>query len=560
MKTPWWVGLAALMSSTVASATDGDLRRFALVLGSNDGGEERVQLRYAGTDAEAFASVMTDVGGIAPVDVQLLLEPGARDVTRALGDLAERAHRAQRQGHRVEVLIYYSGHSDVNGLLPSGQLVPYSQIRDAVQDLNAEVRVSILDSCASGALIRSKGGVMRSPFLSDASMDVEGEAFLTSSTADEASQESDTIGASFFTHHLVTGLRGAADADEDGLVTLGEVYSYTFRETRRSTEHTRIGPQHPNYAIDLAGQGDFVMTDLRQADSVLVLDSRLDGLLWIEGEDGRLLAEVDKVVGSEVSLSVPSGAYQVLLQSRPDAWVASVRVREGAPTLLVGSDFEPVDGLVDATPRGGLPPDNLPAVTVAPPEPIPEPDAVLPVGIQVVPTVGLGGPTKRLDGFAFDILGGSYHSINGAQMTLGVGIAKHGVNGAQMGLIGVSSGGPVEGLQMGTLYTVANDSLQGMQLTGGVALQRGGSPDIDGGSQIGLVGTYSTGSGMGAQLGGLFNVQRRHRRHHGAVHLLQVWFPAPLHHGPCGLRRLQAERVYPGVGYRRPRAVGPLCL
>ena len=63
-------------------------------------------------------------------------------------------------------------------------------------------------------------------------------AYLTSSSEDEASQESDQIGSSFFTHYLVSGLRGAADASDDDLVTLEEVYRYAREETLTRTAST----------------------------------------------------------------------------------------------------------------------------------------------------------------------------------------------------------------------------------------------------------------------------------------------------------------------------------
>ena len=74
--------------------------------------------------------------------------------------------------------------------------------------------------------------------------EVRGHAYLTSSSADEAAQESDRIGGSFFTHFLVTGLRGAADADSDKRVTLDEAYRFAFDETLARTEAIGGGPQH----------------------------------------------------------------------------------------------------------------------------------------------------------------------------------------------------------------------------------------------------------------------------------------------------------------------------
>ena len=82
------------------------------------------------------------------------------------------------------------------------------------------MRLAVLDSCASGALTRVKGGSFQAPFLVDDANKVKGYAILTSSSADEAAQESDRLQASFFTHSLVSGLRGAADTTGDSRVTL----------------------------------------------------------------------------------------------------------------------------------------------------------------------------------------------------------------------------------------------------------------------------------------------------------------------------------------------------
>jgi len=45
------------------------LRRFALVAGANDGGHDRVTLRYANSDARAMSKVLTQLGGVDPRDV-----------------------------------------------------------------------------------------------------------------------------------------------------------------------------------------------------------------------------------------------------------------------------------------------------------------------------------------------------------------------------------------------------------------------------------------------------------------------------------------------------------
>src|SRR5690606_5609766 len=138
-----------------------------------------------------------------------------------------------------------------------------------IREIPSDVHVAVLDSCASGAFTRIKGGAARAPFLVDASSRVSGYAYISSSSADEAAQESDRIAASYFTHAFTSGLRGAADANRDRRVTLNEAYQFAFAETVARTESSMAGAQHPAYNLHLAGTGDVVMTDLRTTDATL---------------------------------------------------------------------------------------------------------------------------------------------------------------------------------------------------------------------------------------------------------------------------------------------------
>ena len=102
----------------------------------------------------------------------------------------------------------------------------------------------MLDSCFSGNFIRTKGGSREKPFLVDDSSVVQGHAYLSSSSETETSQESDAIQSSYFTQALVTGLRGAADANMDGRVSLNELYYYAFNQTLSQTETASAGPSY----------------------------------------------------------------------------------------------------------------------------------------------------------------------------------------------------------------------------------------------------------------------------------------------------------------------------
>lgn len=333
------------------------LRRFALIVSSNDGGRDRVPLRFADSDGRSMADVLRELGGLRAED--LLLVPNASRAAihasfERLRQMMGTAGAAERGGPRREVVLYYSGHSDEDGLLVRGERVQYRELREWISGTDAEVRIAILDSCASGALIRQKGGTRAASFLGDRSVDARGHAFLTASSADEAAQESERIGAAFFTHYLVSGLRGAADTNRDGLVTLGEAYQFAYQETLHRTEHTSGGPQHPAYDIQLAGIGDLVLTDLRATTSSLVLDDALAGRIRVRDGQGRLVVELQKDAQRPVVLGLAPGAYTVALEQGPGVREARVTVRERASVRVAAAQLGAAT-LQPATARGGEP-------------------------------------------------------------------------------------------------------------------------------------------------------------------------------------------------------------
>jgi hypothetical protein len=162
------------------------------------------------------------------------------------------------------------------------------------------------------------------PFLSDSSNQVSGFAFLSSSSADEDAQESDRIGASFFTYFFVTGLRGAADRNHDGRITLSEAYQFSYEQTLGRTQNTAHGPQHPAYDMHLSGTGDVVITDLRSTESALVLPAALRGRVTVVDKSGRVAVELTKDAGEPLSLALPNQTYSVHVDNDNGEFVATV--------------------------------------------------------------------------------------------------------------------------------------------------------------------------------------------------------------------------------------------
>jgi len=339
------LALVGVLGTPQPARAQGVIERFVLVAGANDGGSDRPELRYAVSDAERFAGVMTDLGGVSPSNAIVLREPKLRELVEALDQLTARVAAARRvaaeTGGRTEVLVYYSGHADEKGILLGEDRYSYQSLRDRLDEIGADVRIAVLDACESGAFMRAKGGRKRPAFLVDASTNIRGHAFLTSSADTESAQESDRIGASFFTHYLVSGLRGAADMSGEGKVTLNEAYQFALTETLGTTLDTKGGAQHPSYDIDMAGTGDVVMTDLRQTTATLVIGEELDGRIYVRNAKQELIVELYKPYGRKVELGLEPGEYEVRVEHERSAMVGKTVVGEGQRVAVDPTGFVP---------------------------------------------------------------------------------------------------------------------------------------------------------------------------------------------------------------------------
>lgn len=498
-----------------------EVRRFALVVGANDGGAERVVLRYAVDDANAVAKVLVEIGGLQDDDRSLLRDPTRQELLAEVQRLSKRIRAARSSGANVQFFFYYSGHSDEKGLLLGSERMEYRALRKAIDAVPADVRLAILDSCASGAFTRLKGGKKRAPFLVGASADVKGHAFLTSSSADETAQESDRVGGSYFTHYFTTGLRGAADADGDRQVTLNEAYEFAFDETLAQTEASRGGAQHAAYDINLTGSGDLVLTDLRHNTARLELSSEIGGRVFVRRAGGELAAELYKPAGSAaVLLALEPGLYQVTIDDGTTLRRANKDVRARGRVVLAASELREIERET-TTARGAAKYKEVRFnVGLLPPLSINGQQAkakkIRDVEIRNTASFSLlWGRSGALDGVAMSV-GGSYvrDLVEGAQLSVLANIAPGKLDGAQLSY-GANIGGSVRGAQLG-LYNHAN-ALAGAQL-GVVNFGR----DVRG-AQVGLanvgrqvhgiqLGLFSFADSADAQIG-LFTGTREHGVH-----------------------------------------------
>lgn len=328
------------------------INRFVVAVSANKGGAGQPVLRYAESDAKSFTKVLKEMGGVLPENVIFVNEPSIKKLQNEFSNLDKKLAKAKENG-RNEVLIYYSGHANEKGLQLGNEIYTWKELRHRIDSLHADVKIAVIDACGSGAITRVKGGRAIPAFIVDKSSDMKGYAFITSSTQDESSQESDKIKGSFFTHSLVSGLRGAGDLSNDGRVTLSEAYQFAFNETLQKTESTIGGVQHPTRDMNLVGTGDVVMTDLRTTSARLDLAENISGRLYIRDTNAELVAELHKKQGQLISLGLPSGHYTVSVQQNSVYKSTSVLLENGKHKKIVAENFKDVSS-EQATFRGDL--------------------------------------------------------------------------------------------------------------------------------------------------------------------------------------------------------------
>lgn len=326
------LALAALLA--LAPAASPPLpHRVAVLVGANQPGPGRRALQHAHHDAEQMAEVLAAVGRFPAGQIHVLRDPAPEEVLALLQRSA-----AQLRAPDSLLYFYYSGHADDESLYPAGKPLSLAAVRAALDGSGAAVRLGIVDACRGGAWTRTKGLVAEAPFEVPVNLGNEGSVLIASSSGLESAHESDALQGSFFTHHFVAGLRGAADKSGNGEVTLSEAFEYAKERTVRDTALVARDPQHPSYAMNLRGRQDLVLAQLATSPSALVLGQENGPLDVIQLESGLTVLELAPG-NRRVRLALRPGRYLVRRTSEKGNFTREVAVAAGGEVAIEEADL-----------------------------------------------------------------------------------------------------------------------------------------------------------------------------------------------------------------------------
>jgi len=209
------------------------------------------QVDYARRDAEAIKAYLVKTLGYDDGRIITLYDEGAGL------DKLQSAFRTKIRNMVVpgksDVFVYYSGHGvpDVNS--KEAYLVPYGFDPDDVENtgyivkdlyqqlgkLRARSVTVAMDSCFSGS--SEKGAIIKniSPVflrVTNPIFEVKNSALFTASSSTQVSSWYHNKKHGLFTYYFLQGLRGKADADKDGRITVKELEEYVVKNVTVQAE------------------------------------------------------------------------------------------------------------------------------------------------------------------------------------------------------------------------------------------------------------------------------------------------------------------------------------
>lgn len=346
-----WKALLCLVCLAGTARADDAIANYAIVVGSNAAGPGQTALRYAEADARRVGQLLVELGGYKPEQVDVVTHPTPDQLRARINALADRLNADLAAGRQSRVFFYYSGHARATALdLGSDELL-LAELRQRLFQLPAKLTIVVLDACQSGAFSRVKGAQPAADFSfnSRQQLDATGVAVLASSTGSELSQESEQLRSSYFTHHLLVGMRGASDTNRDGLVTIDEAYRYAYHQTLLATSETAVGGQHVSLEVDLKGHGEVPLSYPRAGTTHIELPASLEGKTLVEDKRAQtVVAETYKAKGAAVRIAVAPGDYRVLV--RQGTTLARCEVAAGSVVDLSSCTRE---AFVESTAKGG---------------------------------------------------------------------------------------------------------------------------------------------------------------------------------------------------------------
>lgn len=201
-------------------------------------------LKYSDDDAwRMYAFLKSPEGGALPDEqIRILID---EDATREKILDNIRSTFAKADDNDV-VLLYMSGHGTQGDFAPIDfdgykNALSYREINDLLTSSEARHKVVFADACYAGSLLGARGTTEEqiARLYESLSNTSDGVAFMLSSKDAEISLEDQGLRQGVYSHFLMRGMKGEADEDRDGLVSLKELFHFVYNGVRKYTANAQ---------------------------------------------------------------------------------------------------------------------------------------------------------------------------------------------------------------------------------------------------------------------------------------------------------------------------------
>jgi len=311
--------------------------KIAVIVGSNLGDVDTPPLRYANEDAARMYQVLVSLGHLKKERTILVQNATVKSLTQALFRARGMAEEIQFEHASSHFIFYYSGHGHEQDLELSDGRLSFVQLKDYIQAIPSVSRISMIDACRHPN--RQKGVRMGEDFsLTTMVTPMHGYIDIRSSSVGEASLESESLNGSLFTHYLVSALRGSADVNHDGVVSVLEAYEHVYTHTLKHSYQTSH-VQHPSLKIDAEGTDKMVLTTLHLADARIQLPSdRARYLVFSLNHQNVVLESMGGAI-----ISLPAGQYLIHRRWHTQTSIHEVDLSMGGYQVIVSQSFKPIN-------------------------------------------------------------------------------------------------------------------------------------------------------------------------------------------------------------------------
>lgn len=306
--------LILLLSMIGLVVAETQWQHVGIAIGAPEGLKQDKNLTFPIRDAQSMADVWKSMGKI-PQNHVFVLTPGSAGELRTQLDQVASAIRSVKNSGRGFLHFYYSGHGSGKAFHIGGETLNFEEVKSLLGADDFRSRMYVLDVCYGASFFNAKGFKKSDPVQMDLefSSNVQGEVIISSSARDEQSFESAELGGSVFTTNWLMGLRGAADRNSNGSVSLFEAWTYAYDRTVVFTSSALKNPQHPGFQMDFEGDEDIILTRPADYETGILFKNALPGAYQVVRQPGAvLLGELQLDKPGDYSLALENGSYQIV--------------------------------------------------------------------------------------------------------------------------------------------------------------------------------------------------------------------------------------------------------